>query len=287
MRGPAARVYLKIVRSTSPRKRLRPTRAYIRPGGRVTSRNRIKTYVRGFDDVLNGGIPEGYVVLVSGAPGTMKSSLTYSILYQNALQESRKSAYFTLEQGKDLILEHMASMAMADPRAAEQIVTLDMGNIRKNLSYLQGRGTWLELFKMYCKNVMKADLDVLQERDEGRSGFGPRGRLARRPRDDGEDARPPDRTLLPLRVAARPRPLDVPDLGETPRPRGRRLVARRGIPGGWDLGPRDAFDVRSVRTTSPAGREDARHEARYGVLRVLVRRRVVRGDTGRQRDGVG
>jgi len=60
---------------------------------------------------------------------------------------------------------------MADPRAAEQIVTLDMGNIRKNLSYLQGRGTWLELFKMYCKNVMKADpvsvlvvdsLDVLE-----------------------------------------------------------------------------------------------------------------------------
>src|SRR2546427_9286010 len=65
----------------------------------------------------------------------------------------------------------MASMAMADPRAAEQIVTLDMVNIRKNLSYLQGRGTWLELFKMYCKNVMKADpvsvlvvdsLDVLE-----------------------------------------------------------------------------------------------------------------------------
>src|SRR2546422_1069072 len=141
MRGPAARVYLKIVRSTSRRKRLRPMGAYIRPGGRVMSRNRVKTYVRGFDDVLNGGIPEGYVVLVSGAPGTMKSSLTYSILYQNALQESRKSAYFTLEQGKDLILEHMASMGMADPRAAEQIVTLDMGNIRKNLSYLQGRGT--------------------------------------------------------------------------------------------------------------------------------------------------
>src|SRR2546425_9678135 len=171
MRGPAARVYLKIVRSTSRRKRLRTTRAYIRPGGRTTSRNRVKTYVRGFDDVLGGGVPEGYVVLVSGAPGTMKSSLTFSILYQNALQENRKSAYFTLEQGKDLILEQMASMGMADARAAEQIVTLDMGNIRKNLNFLQGRGSWLELFKMYCKNVMKADpvsvlvvdsLDVLE-----------------------------------------------------------------------------------------------------------------------------
>src|SRR2546430_10241998 len=171
MRGPAARVYLKIVRSTTRRKRLRTTRAYIRPGGRTTSRNRVKTYVRGFDDVLGGGVPEGYVVLVSGAPGTMKSSLTLSILYQNALQEDRKSAYFALEQGKDLILEQMAAMGMADARAAEQIVTLDMVNIRKNLSFLQGRGSWLELFKMYCKSVMKADpvsvlvvdsLDVLE-----------------------------------------------------------------------------------------------------------------------------
>jgi len=46
-----------------------------------------------------------------------------------------------------------------------------MGNIRKNLNYLQGRGTWLELFKMYCNNVMKMEpisvlvvdsLDVLE-----------------------------------------------------------------------------------------------------------------------------
>src|SRR5437667_144192 len=101
----------------------------------------------------------------------MKSSLTFSMLYQYAIQENRKSAYFTLEQGKDLILEQMASMGMADPRAAEQIATLDMGNIRKNLNYLQGRGSWIELFKMYCKNVMKAEpisvlvvdsLDVLE-----------------------------------------------------------------------------------------------------------------------------
>jgi KaiC/GvpD/RAD55 family RecA-like ATPase len=153
------------------RERLRPDGAYVRVRRPPTNRKRIKTYVRGFDEVLVGGVPEGYVVLVSGAPGTMKSSLTYSILYQNALQEGRKSAYFTLEQGKDLTMEHMASMGMADERASQHITTLDMGNIRKNLSYLQGRGSWLELFKMYCKNVMKSDeisvlvvdsLDVLE-----------------------------------------------------------------------------------------------------------------------------
>ncbi|MEK6987471.1 MAG: ATPase domain-containing protein, partial [Candidatus Thermoplasmatota archaeon] len=134
-------------------------------------RNRVKTYVRGFDDVLGGGIPEGYVVLLSGAPGTMKSSLAFAILYQNVLREGKKAAYFTLEQSKDLLLEQMTSMGMADEKAWENLVLLDMGNIRKNLNFLQGRGTWLELFKMYCNNVMKSDkisilvvdsLDVLE-----------------------------------------------------------------------------------------------------------------------------
>ncbi len=120
-------------------------------------RNRIRTYVRGFDEAVGGGLPEGYVVLVSGAPGTMKSSLAFSVLYQNALREGKKGAYFTLEQSKDLLLEHMASLGMGDAKAWEHLVLLDMGNLRKNLNYLQGRGTWLELFKMYCNNVMKQE----------------------------------------------------------------------------------------------------------------------------------
>src|SRR5438128_7177476 len=172
MRGPAARVYLKIVRSTSRRKRLRTTRAYIRPRrphhdseSRQDVRARLRRCPRRRGP---GGIRRPRERC---AGGRMKSTLTFSILYQNALQENRKCAYFTLEQGKDLVLEQMASMGMADARAAEQIVTLDMGNIRKNLNFLQGRGSWLELFKMYCKNVMKADpvsvlvvdsLDVLE-----------------------------------------------------------------------------------------------------------------------------
>jgi KaiC/GvpD/RAD55 family RecA-like ATPase len=134
-------------------------------------RNRVKTHIRGFDDAIGGGLPEGYIVLVSGAPGTMKSSLAFSVLYQNALREGKKGAYFTLEQSKDLLLEHMASLGMADEKAWENLVLLDMGNIRKNLNLLQGRGTWLELFKMYCANVMKSEklsclvvdsLDVLE-----------------------------------------------------------------------------------------------------------------------------
>jgi len=133
--------------------------------------SRVKTYVRGFDDALNGGIPEGYVTLVSGAPGTMKSSLSFSILYNNALQEGRKAAYFTLEERKDILLEHMHELGMTDEKAYKNLSILDMGTIRKNLNFLQARGTWIELFKMYASNLMKSEkisllvldsLDVLE-----------------------------------------------------------------------------------------------------------------------------
>jgi len=132
---------------------------------------RVKTYVQGFDESLGGGIPEGFLVLISGAPGTMKSSLSFSVAYHNALNKGMKTAYITLEQGKDLLLEHMASMGMHDPKAYENLSVLDMGTIRKNLSFLQAKGSWLDLFKMYAHNFVKAEgtklivldsLDVLE-----------------------------------------------------------------------------------------------------------------------------
>lgn len=134
-------------------------------------KRRIKTYVAGFDDSIGGGIPEGYVVLVSGAPGTMKSSFCFSVAYNNALQNGERAAYVTLEQGKDVLLEHMSSLGMEDPKAYEHLSILDMGTIRKNLSFLQAKGSWLDLFKMYANNLVKAEgvkilvldsLDVLE-----------------------------------------------------------------------------------------------------------------------------
>jgi KaiC/GvpD/RAD55 family RecA-like ATPase len=134
-------------------------------------RARIKTYVAGFDDSVGGGFPQGYNILVCGQPGTMKSTFTFSIAYQNALHHGMKAAYITLEQGKDMLLEHMHSLGMTDPKAYEHLSLLDMGTIRKNLSFLQAKGSWLDLFKMYANNLVKAEkvqilildsLDVLE-----------------------------------------------------------------------------------------------------------------------------
>ena len=48
---------------------------------------RIKTYIEGLDEVMQGGMPKGSVVLLSGVSGTMKSSVAFSTLFYNALEK--------------------------------------------------------------------------------------------------------------------------------------------------------------------------------------------------------
>ena len=50
----------------------------------------IHTHIGKFDTILGGGIPEGHVILVNGAPGTMKSTLTYTILHNAAKYDRDK-----------------------------------------------------------------------------------------------------------------------------------------------------------------------------------------------------
>jgi len=45
---------------------------------------RIRTYIRGLDEQLQGGVPKAHVVLLAGKPGTMKSSVAFSMVYHNA-----------------------------------------------------------------------------------------------------------------------------------------------------------------------------------------------------------
>lgn len=120
------------------------------------ARARKPTFVRGLDETLEGGIPEGHIVLLAGAPGTMKSSLAFSILYQNALHNGDRGLYLTLEQSKTSLVEHLETMGMDEPSAYEMLSIFDMAMLRKNLSFM-AEGSWITLFKGYVKNLMEMD----------------------------------------------------------------------------------------------------------------------------------
>lgn len=119
-------------------------------------RVRRKTHVKALDDVLEGGIPEGYMILITGAPGTMKSSLGFNILYHNALADGLKGLYLTLEQNKASLVEHLEAMGMDDPKAYENVSIFDMATLRKNLAFM-AEGSWITLFRSYIKSLMESD----------------------------------------------------------------------------------------------------------------------------------
>jgi KaiC/GvpD/RAD55 family RecA-like ATPase len=117
-------------------------------------KERIKTHIVGLDKRMSGGIPKGHIVLVSGMPGTMKSSVTYNILFNNA-KLGIKGMYISLEQGRDSIIEHMTGIGMNHEEVKDNVNIVDLGFLRKSMD-LGADQNWTDIFKMYAENLKKA-----------------------------------------------------------------------------------------------------------------------------------
>lgn len=126
-------------------------------------RDKIKTCIKGLDEQMTGGIPQGHVVLISGMPGTMKSSIAYNILFNNALDEKRKGVYISLEQGRDSIIEHMAGLGMDHTKVESLVNIVDMGYLRLHMEEkASDMQPWMEIFRMYAENLKtNTDYDLL------------------------------------------------------------------------------------------------------------------------------
>jgi len=90
--------------------------------------DRIPTYIEGFDEHLEGGIPEGTILLLAGSTGSMKSSVAYSILHHNAAA-GKKGLYISLEQNEKSILRQMAKMGMDTNKVVQNLMIFDFGSM--------------------------------------------------------------------------------------------------------------------------------------------------------------
>jgi circadian clock protein KaiC len=96
---------------------------------------RVPTAIRAYDPELGGGIPEGSITLLRGGPGTMKSSLAFSILLANGRQ-GRRGLYVTLDQEAAPLLQQMEAMGLAAAHANGGLTVLDLGRGREGLDRL-------------------------------------------------------------------------------------------------------------------------------------------------------
>jgi KaiC/GvpD/RAD55 family RecA-like ATPase len=119
----------------------------------LSKEERLKTYIEGFDKMMEGGIPKGHLVLVTGTPGTMKSSISYYILYNQCLENSLTGVYVTLEQSRQSLLRQMEKMGMETEKVKENLQVLDLSLIRRKLKEISAGGSWLEVFKSYLSNL--------------------------------------------------------------------------------------------------------------------------------------
>src|SRR5205814_8975061 len=92
---------------------------------------KISTYIEGLDEVLGGGFPVGHVVLLSGLPGTMKSTLSYSILHRNAIERGARALYVSLEQTRKSLENQIPAMGLHDQAVRGDVHILDVGTIQK------------------------------------------------------------------------------------------------------------------------------------------------------------
>jgi KaiC/GvpD/RAD55 family RecA-like ATPase len=116
--------------------------------------DRIRTYIEGFDEAIGGGIPEGSVVLLSGQPGTMKTSLAFAIIYNNAVRNKLSSVYVSLEQGKKSLIRQMKGMGM-DIEREERIRIMDLSGIREELEKAEKDETVISVLKEHIERNIK------------------------------------------------------------------------------------------------------------------------------------
>jgi len=115
---------------------------------------RLKTYVRGLDEKMEGGIPIGNIVLLCGNAGSMKSTFAFNIIYNSVTEADEKVVYLTLEQSRESILKHMARLGMPvlkNPKCESNLAVVDLGQLRKEIKDIKNVN-WLEALINQIKN---------------------------------------------------------------------------------------------------------------------------------------
>ncbi len=117
--------------------------------------DRVQTHVDGLDEALGGGIPRGSVVLVAGTPGTMKTALVFSILYENAKAGSRV-LYISLEENQEDLRASMVDLGMTGIEDLELYI-LDIGRIRLEHKEEELAKNWLDVLQKYIEQRVRVN----------------------------------------------------------------------------------------------------------------------------------
>jgi len=141
---------------------------------RKSGLEKIPSGIAGFDEVLDGGVPKGRAMLVTGTAGTGKTVLLNEFLYRGITQLNENGVYVTFEETPKDIIKNVRSLgwkyislikkkklAFVDAAPAEEMVLetgpqYDLSPLVKRIEYAIG--------KVNAKRVAVDSIDALFSR---------------------------------------------------------------------------------------------------------------------------
>ncbi len=121
----------------------------------------LSTGIRGLDNIMGGGIPEGYVITVFGSYGTGKT--TFSLHFINeGLKNGENCIFISLDEDEESIIESAESFGMEFRKYENlEILRLDPVLIKRSLDKL--RGDLLNLIrKSNAKRIVVDSISILE-----------------------------------------------------------------------------------------------------------------------------
>lgn len=128
---------------------------------RFVEQDTYSTYIQPLDSDMEGGITPGSIVLVSGKPGTYKTSLCFWILYQQAVREGRKGLYITIEQSKGALIRHLLSLGLDPGLAVGSLRILDLGRYRKEFWPKDSPQSWISILEKKVQEVRGKGVEAI------------------------------------------------------------------------------------------------------------------------------
>jgi circadian clock protein KaiC len=122
--------------------------------------DRCVTGIEGLDNILNGGIPRGNTILVTGSCGTGKTTLSIEFLVHGALQGER-SLYISVTEASDKLLKNMIPYEFFDPKLIEErkLIFIDLPVIYEKLG-LQKLDFTLEEIQILVDQIVKVVVEL-------------------------------------------------------------------------------------------------------------------------------
>lgn len=118
---------------------------------------RVPTYVGRLDPFLEGGVPKGSVLAISGPGGSMKTSLALYILLKNR-EKGRRGVYVTVEESRDSILRTMRHLGLGK----EDDFLVDIARLRIEREGAEELRDWLRVLKDFLvRRNQRERIDLL------------------------------------------------------------------------------------------------------------------------------